>query len=78
MGRSIGSGPACHIASKFSDVRALMLISPIKSVKEVARKNYGRLSDFLLEERFDNFAVAKHIKCPVAILHGFKDSMVPY
>jgi len=55
-----------------------MLISPIKSVKEVARQNYGRIADLLLEERFDNFEVSKHIKCPVIVFHGLKDSMVPY
>lgn len=37
MGRSIGSGPACYLASKFPRARALILISPIKSVKDVAR-----------------------------------------
>jgi len=78
MGRSIGSGPACHLASKFKNARALMLISPIKSVKEVARQNYGRIADLLLEERFDNFEVSKHIKCPVIVFHGLKDTMVPY
>lgn len=32
-----------------------MLISPIKSVKDVAKLKYGRIVDFLIEERFDNF-----------------------
>lgn len=35
-GRSIGSGPACHLASIFNP-SCLFLISPIKSVKDVAR-----------------------------------------
>lgn len=78
MGRSIGSGPACHLASKFLNARCLILISPIKSVKEVARQNYGRIVDLLIEERFDNFEVAKKIKCPVLVYHGLKDTMVPY
>lgn len=53
-GRSIGSGPACHLASKFNPA-CLSLISPIKSVKDVARLKYGRIVDLLIEERFDNF-----------------------
>ena len=36
-GRSIGSGPACHLGSKFKNAMCLLLISPIKSVKDVAR-----------------------------------------
>jgi len=36
-GRSIGSGPACHLASRFSNAMCLLLISPIKSVRDVAR-----------------------------------------
>ena len=78
MGRSIGSGPACHLASTFVNCASLILISPIKSVKDVARQNYGRIVDLLLDERFDNFEVAKQIKCPVLIFHGIKDTMVPY
>jgi hypothetical protein len=34
------------------------LISPIKSVKEVAVLKYGRLADILINERFDNFQAA--------------------
>lgn len=76
-GRSIGSGPACHLASTF-DALALMLISPIKSVVDVARQKYGRIVDFLIEERFDNIGCARHIKCPTVIFHGIADSMVPH
>ena len=35
-GRSIGSGPACHLASIFKPA-CLLLVSPIKSVVDVAR-----------------------------------------
>ena len=34
-GRSIGSGPAIHLAGKY-ETKALILISPIKSVKATA------------------------------------------
>jgi len=76
-GRSIGSGPACHLAAKFKPA-CLILISPIKSVKDAARMMYGRVADFFIEERFDNFSVAKNVVCPTAIFHGMNDNMVPY
>ena len=75
-GRSIGSGPACHLASKFNP-RCLILISPIKSVIGIAKKLCGKWADYLLEERFDNLKTANKIKCPTAILHGLQDMMVP-
>ena len=78
MGRSIGSGPACHLASQYLKARGLILVSPIKSVKEVAKQNYGRIVDLLIEERFNNFEVARKIRCPVLVYHGLKDTMVPY
>ena len=76
-GRSIGSGPACHLASLFNPA-CLMLISPIKSVKDVARMKYGRIVDLLIEERFNNFEAVTKVQCPSAIFHGVKDTMVPY
>lgn len=74
-GRSIGSGPACHLAANF-DPLCLILISPIKSVNHIARKICGRLTDFLIEERFNNIEVVKTVKCPTAILHGINDEIV--
>ena len=68
-GRSIGSGPACHLAATFNP-RCLILISPIKSVNHIARKICGRLADILIEERFNNIEVVKKVKCPTVILHG--------
>ena len=68
-GRSIGSGPACHLAAKFKPA-GLILISPIKSVSHIARQLCGRIADIFIEERFNNLPVASNVSCPVAILHG--------
>lgn len=54
------------------------MISPIKSVKDVARQKYGRIVDLLIEERFDNFNTVRKVTCPSAIFHGTDDDMVPY
>ena len=74
-GRSIGSGPACHLAATF-EPRCLILISPIKSVNQIARKICGRLTDLLIEERFNNIEVVRGVKCPTAIPHGMSDEIV--
>ena len=73
-GRSIGSGPATHLASKFQP-KALILLSPIKSVKAAATQIAGQLAYFLYE-RFNNLEQAKKVNCPTLILHGMLDNMV--
>ena len=52
-GRSIGSGPAVYLASKYNPL-CLVLISPIKSIVGIARTICGSLADKFLEERFNN------------------------
>ena len=76
-GRSIGSGPALHLAAKYSP-QSLILISPIKSVNDVARLIAGRITDMLVDERFPNMTKAKEVKCPTIIVHGLDDQMVPF
>lgn len=42
MGRSMGSGPACFLAEKFSPM-GLVLISPYTSIRRVAEHYIGIL-----------------------------------
>ena len=53
MGRSIGSGPAVHVASLFN-VGGLVLLSPFLSLCEVVSDLYGRMASKVLKQRFDN------------------------
>ncbi len=75
----MGSGPATHIASLYP-AYTLLLMSPYTSIKDVAKTLLGRLS-FLLTplvyERFRNIDTIKHSKCPVFILHGLQDTLIP-
>ena len=68
MGRSLGSGPATHLASKFTP-GALVLMSPFCSIKSVANSKVGFLS-FLLADMFDNIAKMPMVECPTFIVHG--------
>jgi pimeloyl-ACP methyl ester carboxylesterase len=72
FGRSMGSGPATHLASLYP-AHSLLLMSPYTSIKDVARTLLGRLS-FLLTplvyERFRNIDTIKRSQCPVFLLHG--------
>ncbi len=71
-GRSLGSGPSCHIASKTA-VRGIILQSPLASVFRVG-------FDFrftLPGDLFANIDKVSKIKCPIFIVHGTKDEIVP-
>lgn len=76
FGRSIGSGPACHLASKFCPL-LLLLFSPFKSLREaIGSISFGFLS-YLFKERFKNVECMEKVKSPVLIIHGKKDGLVP-
>eukprot|EP01022_Parablepharisma_sp_SALTPOND_P008168 TRINITY_DN135309_c0_g1_i1.p1 TRINITY_DN135309_c0_g1~~TRINITY_DN135309_c0_g1_i1.p1 ORF type:complete len:891 (+),score=44.51 TRINITY_DN135309_c0_g1_i1:940-3612(+) len=77
FGRSIGSGPACYAASKY-EVHSLILMSAFTSIRAMAKKYVGAALQYLIAERFDNVECIKKSKCPVFIIHGKKDNIVPY
>jgi len=77
FGRSIGSGPACWLASKRL-VCALVLMSAYTSIRSVVRSVAGKLSAYLVKERFRNIDLMETVVCPTFIVHGQKDKLIPY
>lgn len=76
LGRSVGSGPALHVAA-MAKTYGVILICPFLSVKEVVRCHLGRVAD-LIEERFPNKEKIKDISGFLLIVHGKKDTVVPW
>ena len=76
FGRSIGSGPATYLASH-REPGALILMSPIASVRAVAKEIAGTISR-LIAERFNNIEEIKKVRCPSYFIHGKADTLVPY
>lgn len=80
-GRSVGSGPSCYLAQKLSreqkgglGVGGLILHSPFLSVCRV-------VVDLGIENSFDafpNVSRVRDVTCPVFIMHGTKDEVVPF
>lgn len=75
-GRSIGSGPAVHLASN-RNPGALILISPFKSIQETAGTILGLFS-FIVKNRFDNLSKMKKVTCPLLLIHGQLDNLIPF
>jgi pimeloyl-ACP methyl ester carboxylesterase len=79
-GRSVGSGPSCYLAQKISGEKGssglagMILHSPFLSVCRV-------VVDVGVENAFDVFPNVSRIRkvtCPVFIIHGTKDAIVPF
>lgn len=68
VGRSMGSGPACLVASE-RRVKMLVLVSAYKSIKAVAKDHFPFFGIFV-KERFENIKRMKAINQPVFLLHG--------
>lgn len=77
FGRSIGSGPACYLAANIRPA-ALLLMSAYTSIKAAVRFIAGSLAQFFVKERFRNIDYISKVTCPVFLLHGQKDTMIPY
>ena len=76
FGRSLGSSPSCFIAKERPRVGALILMSPFKSLREVAKDRVGQLLSYLLAERYRNIELIEQVVCPVLIIHGLNDSLI--
>lgn len=76
MGRSLGSGVATELA-RHNRYGLLVLISPFTSIVAMGRAFTGPLADLMMPERFDNLEKLPRVQCPVVILHGDLDEVIP-
>lgn len=74
LGSSIGSYPSCKLASQVP-IAGLILLSPLASglslICEDIKKTHSR-------DVFNNLALVSIIKCPVFVIHGKRDKIVPF
>ena len=71
-GHSIGGGPACYLAEKH-DVGGLLLFAPFKSAPRVV--THVRCLPF---DPFPNIARMPRTRCPVLVVHGTADKVIPF
>jgi pimeloyl-ACP methyl ester carboxylesterase len=71
-GRSVGSGPATYLADKYP-VAGLILESPFKSAFTVVTR-----VPIIPFDKFANIAIIDKINCPLFVLHGKDDNVIPF
>ncbi len=76
-GESIGTGVATRVAAG-RDLGALILESPFSSLVDIARRRFPYLPvGLLLRDRFDQLSRIGQVRCPILVLQGSKDVIVP-
>jgi len=78
LGRSFGSGVAARIAS-WNSPKMLILDSPYYSFKKlISRQGFLLPLRFILRYNILTNQFLKIVNCPIHIIHGTKDILIPY
>lgn len=76
FGRSIGTTVAVNTAQNIG-IAGLILVTPLTSGKAHAKAHgFGPLA-LLAGKSFDNLAKIPHIRCPLLVIHGTRDRIIP-
>lgn len=76
FGHSLGSAPTVHLATKYSDIRAVILMAPIASgIKLVSP--HCEIKELEKVDVFCNLKKVSDISCPIMLIHGKKDEVIP-
>ena len=75
-GRSLGSAAATHTADTH-EVAGVILESPFTSARGMAAQHYRIFPRFLVRLQLDNIGRIRRIRCPLLVLHGTADMLVP-
>ncbi len=76
-GRSLGTGIATQLASQVNP-QLLVLETPYLSMSAMVRQAMPIAPLFILNYKFESDNYIKDIECPIEILHGTLDDLIPY
>ena len=79
IGESIGSGPACHLASESTPPNRIVLITPFSSLLALAAERLPLVPvGWLLRDRWDNIAALKGYSGPLDVYGAIHDEVIPF
>jgi uncharacterized protein len=75
FGRSLGGGAVCRLAAE-RPTAAIILMSTFTGIRAFALRH--GIPPFLILDPFDNLSVVSSYYKPVLVIHGKKDTIVPF
>lgn len=76
-GYSLGSGPASYLAAH-NEPAGVVLVAPYTSLVDMKNEFFWMFPDFLMKYELNNLKHLAQTTCPVRILHGTADELIPY
>ena len=73
FGRSIGSGPTCYLAEKYPVAGVIINCGLMSALRVLFNLRWT-----LPFDKFPNIDRIKNINCPIYIIHGRRDEIVPF
>ena len=80
MGVSMGAAVAIRLAAESWSPLGMALVAPFASLRDMGKLSYPKLtwSGRLVGDRYNSVALVDRINCPLLILHGVDDELVPF
>jgi len=76
FGRSIGTGPSIDLVMRCPEIRGMVLQSPMESCGRAALGENASWVGYRID-LFKNYEKIDKVKCPVLVIHGVEDNVVP-
>ena len=83
LGESLGGGVACglaaHLAERNIEPGGLFLKTSFASLVELAQQNFPVIPvNWLMTERYPSAKRIAQVTCPIGVLHGQEDEIIPF
>lgn len=77
IGYSLGTGMASYLAAQ-NNPKHLVLLAPYESFIDLKDRKIPILPDFIVKYPLDNAKHLRDVRCPVTLVHGTEDSIIPF
>ena len=79
LGVSMGAAVALRLAAESTRPGGVALVAPFASLRDMARRRHPALTlgGWMVRSRYNSLACVGDIGCPLLILHGTEDDIVP-
>ena len=79
LGVSMGTAVAIRLAAETAMPMGVALVAPFASLRDMARRRHPALTlgGRIVRSRYNSMAYVSRIGCPLLILHGAEDTLVP-